>query len=79
MKLEILSPEGAIFRGEIDKATFPGTMGSFTVLENHAALISSLEPGNIVYHIPGEAENRMYAVQGGFVEIHNNILSVCIK
>ncbi len=79
MKLEILSPEGKIFSGEIDRATFPGSKGSFTVLENHAALISSLDAGKIVYHIPAETEDRICVVNGGFVEIHNNLLSVCIK
>ena len=29
--------------------TLPGTMGSFTVLRNHASLISTLTPGNIAY------------------------------
>ena len=33
MNLEIISSEGIVFQGEVTKVTFPGELGSFTVLE----------------------------------------------
>ncbi len=79
MKLEILSPEGAIYNGEVDRVTLPGTLGSFTVLENHASLISSLEEGDIVFHVMQEKEERTIPIKGGFVEVRKNVVSVCVK
>jgi len=36
MLLEILTPDKKIFEGQVDTATFPGSKGSFQVLNNHA-------------------------------------------
>lgn len=81
MKLEILSPEGAVYGGEVDRVTFPGALGSFTVLKDHAPLISSLEKGDILVYEKGggEVAEKKIPVEGGFVEIHKNKISVCIK
>ena len=45
MTLNIISAEKVEFTGEVSKVTMPGALGLFTVLENHAALISSLVAG----------------------------------
>ena len=49
MYLEIISPESTLFSGNIDSLTVPGTDGSFQVLENHAAIVSNLISGAIVF------------------------------
>ncbi len=70
MHLEIITPDKTIFRGEVDSATFPGTKGSFQVLKNHAAIISSLEKGKVLYKIKDTIGEIM--VSGGIVEVLNN-------
>jgi F-type H+-transporting ATPase subunit epsilon len=45
MYLEIVSPEATLFQGEIDALSVPGTQGSFQVLNNHAAVVSTLAKG----------------------------------
>lgn len=47
MYLEIITPEIALFEGEVSSVTFPGTNGSFQVLKNHAPIISMLTEGKI--------------------------------
>ena len=49
MILRIVSPEKVIYKGEVQMVKLPGTVGQFTVLENHAPLVSTLTPGEIVY------------------------------
>ena len=49
MQLEIITPDKTIFDGEVESATFPGSKGSFQVLKDHAALISSLDKGKVSY------------------------------
>lgn len=70
MQLEIITPDKTIFDGEVDSATFPGSKGSFQVLKNHAALISSLDKGKVIYKINGKEEQLV--VNGGIVEVLNN-------
>ena len=77
MKLDILSPEGTIFSGEVSLATFPGVVGSFTVLEDHAALISALQTGTIV--IRQKDGEKSFSIEGGFVEVNDNEIAVCIQ
>lgn len=61
--------------------TLPGSMGRFTVLRNHASLISTLVPGKIVYR-PADAQpgtdEQAFDVQGGIADIDNNVVSVCV-
>ena len=49
LKLRIVSPEKIVFVGDVESVIVPGMMGEFQVLPNHAPLISSLEPGRVVY------------------------------
>lgn len=70
MHLEIITPDKTIFDGEVDSATFPGSKGSFQVLKNHAALISSLEKGKVVFKTKDKSQELM--VNGGIVEVLNN-------
>lgn len=70
MHLEIITPDKTIFEGEVESATFPGSQGSFQVLKNHAALISSLDKGKVIYNTNGT--NQEIIVNGGVVEVLDN-------
>ena len=77
MTLKIISTTEIVFEGTTDLVTLPGVLGSFTVLNNHASLISTLASGDIVYHVDGQQSARFH-VNGGIVDIDNNVVSVCI-
>lgn len=77
MTLEIISASEVLFKGEASAVTLPGAMGSFTVLKNHAPLISVLTPGNVAYRTPG-GEEKSIAIKGGIVDVDDNVISVCI-
>jgi F-type H+-transporting ATPase subunit epsilon len=47
MRLEIITPEQEIFKGEVDAVQLPGLDGSFQVLSGHAPIISGLSSGII--------------------------------
>lgn len=76
MTLKIISAEDILFEGEVISVTLPGAMGSFTVLRNHASLISTLVAGNIRY-VEDQHEETL-AINGGLVDVDNNVVSVCI-
>lgn len=76
MTLNIISAEKVEFTGEVTKVTMPGALGLFTVLENHAALISSLVAGKMVYTIEGK--DVELEIKGGIADVNHNVVSVCL-
>ncbi|MCH5233436.1 MAG: ATP synthase F1 subunit epsilon [Muribaculaceae bacterium] len=76
MKLEIISPSEIMFSGDVDSVTLPGVKGKFTVLKNHASLISALKPGTIRF-LNG-SEERKVEIRGGLADIDNNKIAVCV-
>ena len=79
MKLEIITPEQIYFSGDVTTVTLPGTSGLFTVWENHAPLISSLAKGKISYVDVKDKQETVLTVDGGFAEISNNVVTVCVE
>ncbi|MDR0427537.1 MAG: ATP synthase F1 subunit epsilon [Dysgonamonadaceae bacterium] len=77
MKLDIISPEKTIYSGSAESVTLPGIKGSFTILDHHAPIISSLTQGTIIYKHKGE--DVSLKIQGGFIEMNNNNITVCIE
>ncbi len=78
MKLEIVSPEKHYFSGEVTLVTLPGKSGMFTILENHAPIIAALDKGKLVYK-PQSLPEGTLTISGGFVEVSNNRITVCIE
>lgn len=77
LKLRIIAPDRMVFEGEVESVTLPGTVGSFTVLDRHAPIISSLDNGKISYKdANGQTD---IVVRSGFAEISHNILSICVE
>ncbi|MDE5812113.1 MAG: F0F1 ATP synthase subunit epsilon [Muribaculaceae bacterium] len=77
MTLKIISATEILFQGEVASVTLPGQKGRFTVLNNHASLISTLVAGDIVYDFEGNKESRH--IDGGIVDVDKNIISVCVS
>lgn len=71
MKLEIITPDKKLFEGTIKSAIFPGSEGSFGILNNHAPMIATLKNGNI--EITEESNNKVnFQVKGGVIEVLKN-------
>ena len=49
LHLIVVSPESTLFDGKVEIVTLPGELGSFSILYDHAPLISSLVKGEIKY------------------------------
>ncbi len=70
----VLTPEGHIYQGDIEYAVVPALFGSMGFLYNHAPLIAELTTGEVRLINGNEAEYMV--VEGGFVEINDNQLSI---
>lgn len=78
MYLEIVTPDEKIFEGEVVTATFPGSDGSFQILNNHAPYISMLGLGDIRY-TEDKKKEELLTVEGGVVEVLNNRVVVLVE
>lgn len=47
LSLEIVSPEGHLYKGNVTSVTVPGVNGEFQMLDHHANIVSVLAKGNI--------------------------------
>jgi F-type H+-transporting ATPase subunit epsilon len=65
--LEIVTPDRALIREEVDEVVVPGTEGEFGVLPGHTPLLSSLKVGELWYR-QGQ-EKHYLAIAFGFVEV----------
>ncbi len=73
MFLEIVTPAKKVFEGEVNVVTFPGSDGSFQVLNDHAPLVSTLKEGALTYK--GQDGEYNVEITGGVVEVlHNKIV-----
>ena len=67
LTLEIVTPDRALTREEVDEVVVPGSEGDFGVLPGHTPLLSMLKIGELWYR-QGQ-EKHYLAVAFGFVEV----------
>lgn len=78
MRLILLSPIKTLFDGDVESVTIPGTKGLFSVLPQHAPIITTIDRGTLSYKpVGGEVIN--YSVEDGFADVKNDVVSVCIE
>ncbi len=77
MRLEIISTEKVLFKGDVKRVTLPGSLGTFTVLDQHAPLIATLTRGDVVYDTNGG--EKQLKIDSGLVEVLDNRVVVCIN
>ena len=77
LKLEVVTPKGAVVSKEVDIVTAPGYGGEFGVLANHAPFLSTIKTGLLTYKTGAQEETLM--VSGGFCEVSNNKLTFLVE
>ena len=77
MKLLVLSPEKELLSAEVSAVELPGKKGRFMVWPGHAPLLSSLQKGLVRYDPEDSAARETLPIEGGFVEIINDEITVC--
>lgn len=70
-QLDILTPTGKIFSGEVWHVRAPGAGGEFGVLADHAPMMAGLKPGRLRIDMPDQSYD-FYAIGRGYFEVHNS-------
>ncbi|MEN6320565.1 MAG: F0F1 ATP synthase subunit epsilon [Syntrophaceae bacterium] len=77
LMLEIVTPEKLAFSGKVEDVTLPGTEGEFGVLRGHAALLSSVDIGEL--NFTKENKKTFYALNTGYAEVTADKVTVLVE
>jgi len=74
--VEVVSAEESIYSGEAEFVVLPGVMGELGIYPKHTPLITQIRPGQVRIQIPGQQDETIIFVQGGFLEVQPNVVTV---
>ena len=93
MFLEIVSPEGHLFKGGVTSVTVPGSDGEFQMLDHHANIVSVLAQGVIKIAVSDFKTNQEFSakfdksdkyqkfllpIKSGTLEMKDNMITVLV-
>jgi len=78
MNISVLSPDKELFSGDITSVKVPGISGQFEILNNHAAIVSSLGVGQVRI-IKSSGERMTFKIEKGFIEVLRNEVSLLVQ
>ncbi len=71
LHLEIVTAERRLLtEDDVDEVVAPGTQGTLGILPSHAALVTTLEPGEL--RVKKGGSETPYVISGGFMEVLDN-------
>jgi F-type H+-transporting ATPase subunit epsilon len=74
--VDVVSAEELIFSGPAEFVVLPGMVGELGILPGHTPLLTEIKPGAVRIKIPDQAEDELVFVQGGFLEVQPNQVTV---
>lgn len=77
IKLEVVTPSGAVVNEDVDIVNAPGYGGDFGVLANHAPFLSTIKIGTLVYE--KDRHRTALMISGGFCEVSNNKITFLVE
>jgi F-type H+-transporting ATPase subunit epsilon len=69
--VEVLTPEGEVFNGEVRQVSTRTAVGEVGILANHAPLLAALKPAELRLHV-SDSETRRYAQSHGWLQVFGN-------
>jgi F-type H+-transporting ATPase subunit epsilon len=70
-EVEVLTPEGGVFSGEVRQVSTRTSVGEIGILANHAPLLAELRPTELRLHV-SDSETRRYAQAHGWLQVFGN-------
>ena len=69
--VEVLTPEGEVFNGEVRQVSTRTAGGEIGILANHAPLLAELRPAELRLHL-SDSETVRYAQAHGWLQVFGN-------
>ena len=77
-QVEVLTPEGPIFSGEVEMVSTRTEVGSIGILANHTPLLGMLAPAELKLYI-SESEIVSFAQGEGYIQVADNHALVLVE
>lgn len=77
IRLEVVTPRGAVLSEDVDIVTAPGYGGEFGVLANHAPFLSTIKIGVLTYKKGNDSSQIM--ISGGFCKVSDNKITFLVE
>src|SRR5260221_12216021 len=74
--VDVVSAEEQIYSGEAEFVILPGIEGELGVYPQHTPLLTQIKPGAVRIKVPGQAQEELVFVQGGFLEVQPHKVTV---
>jgi len=74
LHVEVVTAERELYNGEANLVSAPGSEGRLGILPRHAALLTTLAPGDLRIELNG-AEEPLF-ISGGFLEVSDDNVTV---
>ena len=74
--VDVVSAEESIYSGNAEFVVLPGVLGELGIYPKHIPLITQIRPGQVRIKVPGEQEETIIFVQGGFLEVQPDVVTV---
>ncbi len=71
LDVEVLTPEGEVFAGEVRQVSTRTEVGEIGILANHAPLLAALRPAELRLHL-SSSETVRYAQAHGWLQMFGN-------
>jgi F-type H+-transporting ATPase subunit epsilon len=77
-EVEVLTPEGEVFNGEVRQVSTRTAGGEIGILANHAPLLAALRPAELRLHL-SESETVRYAQAHGWLQVFGNSARLLVE
>jgi F-type H+-transporting ATPase subunit epsilon len=69
--VEVLTPEGEVWSGEVRQVSTRTEVGEIGILANHAPVLAALQPTELRLHL-SDSETKRYAQAHGWLQVYGN-------
>jgi F-type H+-transporting ATPase subunit epsilon len=77
-EVEVLTPEGEVFNGEVRQVSTRTAVGELGILANHAPLLAALAPTELRLHV-SDSETKRYAQAHGWLQVFGNHAKLLVE
>jgi F-type H+-transporting ATPase subunit epsilon len=76
IRVDVVSAEESIYSGDAEFVVLPGVVGELGIYPRHTPLLTQIKPGAVRIKVPDQEEETLVFVQGGFLEVQPNVVTV---
>jgi F-type H+-transporting ATPase subunit epsilon len=78
LSVEVLTPEGEVFSGEVEQVSTRTAVGEIGILANHVPILAALQPTELRLHVSGSEVER-YAQAHGWLQVFANHAQLLVE